>query len=606
VDIFHIAENVHEFQRKCSYIKRAMKTSAQKPVVLTVLIASASSTLLAQANNEAFFRKYFGVNISIPVGVRQQTSGFPSAEKYSQHVHNIGYEESPFRLTSQCGQFTAVDRLWSNTTKWTDLFPIVDELPNNTSIRVGAAVHEYYEKPNGIAQMYDHVEALIKGIAFRGNKTYENAHNIMWSVIPSLQQWNATSDVWNLTPVSCSTQPKFRNFFRPENAALPYIKTNITKFIEQVNFEMGKAGGCVGGTSGNPIYNNTKPFTEKTQIQLGNEPGIGHPGGSSFGPAGSWEDLGRVMGGTMYGQPFGSNFNNGSPLPKNLLTMPAFSFLYEGNPDQDWQNGDQTMNWWNKATPFTPGVNEFLTYASEVNYSPAPWATSVNRRAAHYRAPRMLCVLVDTNNNPILANGKRQLFFERSDSAGVPRRLRWETATEYADRWYEGLVRLIRGIQSMNMNGVGTTVDITECYLANGATGAEKLGSKVDLTKRPSATMPPSPWNHLQGVRWYARLNNLPCSAIPVVAPTRRDVILAIRQKLLNVEATNGNGYLRDTLGLGKIYWWGVYNFHPRQETGLEPGSGFNGDLNAQVTGYDGDIDFMLNLAEIKALMKGI
>ena len=553
---------------------------------------------ISAAQTDAWYAARFGLNAPIP-----DLFGYNSPTDYKNCVYNEGNPAARFNnsvgiMTGSGISAFATGHAWNDSANhgWADTFEITDLMPNNTWIRVPANIQNHFPEPymkNGQANKERNLDAVIKRIMFRGTNLATGL-NVLWNITPGVYPDSSPTDVWSNISVdskgislgaAISTgDPAKRDWWRPYDAFLPYIKTNIQTFVYDVN----DAAAQITRQRTNGTM--TENFISRLAFQMGNEPAAGHPGGSVDGQVGSWDGTGRVLEGTMTGITYKPRIAaiTANQVPTtfgtNPLSMPAFSMFGESVDAYrlNYTKGQLRNIQW--AGSLAPALNEIATYPKEMTGK--SWPTLCGKRALHYNSPifrwrfNATSQYNSTNPGDLLTS-----------SPIDPAKGRWETPQEYAKRWVVELEKQVDLVANLPMPGTAKIVDITECYF----TGAESGGSPFNPgMKFADGTKPNYAALTFDQVRTMSRsYKDNGGVMVPHVQPlpSRESILAAIRVEL----------YTRDTAktltpNLGRIFWWGACWPSPRIETGL-----CNGDYN-EVIGYNSWGDFRLTLSEVKAL----
>ena len=553
---------------------------------------------IASAQTDAWYATRFGFNAPAP-----DLFGSQAANGYKNYVYNEGNPTA--RFNNSAGMMTgagiakaATGRTWNDPAfhGWADTFEMTDLLPKNTWVRVPANIQNHFPNPvnsSGQVNRDRNVSAIVGRIMFRGTNL-SNGLNILWNITPGVFPTETSSDGWaNITtnpsggPIAnaiVTGDPALRDWWRPRDEFLPYLKAQIQTFVWDVN---DAASNITRQRTTGAI---TENFIARMAFQLGNEPAAGHPGGSVNGQVGSWDGVGRVLEGTMSTTDYRPRAANiaANQIPTtfgaNPLTMPAFSMFSESSDAYrlNYTKGQiRTIQW---AGSVAPGINEVATYQKEMTGK--AWAANCGRRALHFNSPifrwkfNANSQYNSTNPNDLLTS---TLI---NPAAG-----RWETPEEYAKRWVAELEKQVDLVSSLPMPGSSKIVDITECYFTTAQSGGITL---VPGMKFADGKLPNYAAMTLDQVRTMSRsYKNVDGVMVPLAQPmpSRESLLIAIRNEL----------YARDTAGtltpnLGKIFWWGAGWPDPRTETGVCI------DDRDNVIGYNPWGDLRLTMSEVKAI----
>lgn len=553
---------------------------------------------VASAQTDAWFASRFGLNAPA-----SDLFGNQSATDYRNFIFHDGkptarWNNSVAVMTGAGVAKATIGRGYNDASNhlWSDLYEITDLLPKNTWVRVTGNLLNHFPDPynaNGHANKDRNIKGIVDRIMFRGTGLTTGL-NILWNITPGVYPNQAAADSWTVldkdpqgtrinNPINTG-DPAKRDWWRPYDAYLPYLKKHVQTFVYDVNDAAAQI------TRQRTTGTMTENFIARMSFQLGNEPAAGHPGGSIDGQVGTWDGVGRVLEGTMSGIDYRprstamTSYQVPSTFGVNSLVMPAFSMFAEGVDAYrlNYVKGQiRNIQW---AGSLSPALNEIATYSKEM--SGKNWPTLCNRRTLHFNSPVFRWKF--NANSPYNSKGPNDLL---TSSLIDPTAGRWETPAEYAKRWVAELEKQVDLVASLPMPGSAKIVDITECYFTVAESGGVPInpGMKLNDGKVPNyAAMT------LDQVRAMSRSYkdvNGQMAPLPQAMPSRESLLAAIRTEL----------YARDsaktlTANLGKIYWWGAYWADPRSEAGLCV------DGNNNAIGYNPWGDLRLTLSEVKAL----
>ena len=572
---------------------RHLSTMKSFSMLALILIGAAAS-----AQTDAWFAARFGLNAPAP-----DLFGYQGPNDYKNFAYNEGKPAARFNnstgiMTGAGIMPSTVGHAWSdpNYHGWADIFEITDLLPKNTWIRVAANLQNHFPdpyNPNGQANKDRNIGAVINRIMFRGTGLTTGL-NVLWNVTPGVFPYTAPTDSWSTITTNPTGQklsanvttgdPAKRDWWRPYDAYLPYLKNNVQTFVYDVNDAAAQI------TRQRTTGTMTENFIGRMGFQMGNEPAAGHPGGSVDGQVGSWDGTGRILEGTMAGLSYKpraaaiSTYQVPASFGTNPLSMPAFSMFGESVDAYrlNYTKGQLRNIQWGGS--MAPGLNEIASYPKEMTGK--SWPTLCGKRSLHFNSPvyrwrfNSAAEYMSKNPSDLLASSL-------IDST----KGRFETPEEYAIRWVNELEKQVDLVANLPMPGTSKVVDVTECYF----TCAESGGSPFNPGMKFANGSSPD-WANLtfDQVRQLSRSYCDRGGAMTPLAqamPTREALLIAIRNELF---ARDTSKVL--TANLGRIYWWGACWPDPRIETGL-----CNGDHN-EVIGYTSWGDFRLTLSEVKAL----
>lgn len=553
----------------------------------------------ASAQTADWYAARFGFNAAAPDLLAPQ-----SASDYKNYGFHDGkpaarWNTSVSLMSAAGAAQTGTGKTWNDPTNylWTDLYEMTDLLPKSTWVRVAANLGNHFPNPynaTGHVNAARNYGAIIQRIMFRGSDL-NNGLNLLWNVTPgvypntgSVDGWsNLTVNPWGskLTLALYTGDPAKRDWWRPDDAFLPYLRNHVQGFVYDVN---DYASNIVRQrTGGGPM---TENFISRMGFQLGNEPAAGHPGGSVDGDVGSWKGVGKILEKTTAGidyqthPAFTASNNVPTTFGTNPLTMPAFSMFSDSSDSYriNYVKGQiRNIQW---AGSWSAGMNEIATYYKEMQGM--NWPTQCGRRALHFNSPVYRWRFNSTSAYS-LQNADALLTSRPFD----PSQGRWETPQEYAKRWVAELTKQVDMVANLPMPGSSQIVDITECYFTGAQSGAVPFDSTYTMTGGGSPNFQSMTFDQ---VRQMARSNwndNKTLTPLQQLPATREQILAAIRTELYNQDMS---GLL--TKNLGRIYWWGAYYADPRLETGL------TSDANNDVNGYNPWADYRLTLSEMKAL----
>lgn len=571
--------------------------------ILTMKSFSMAALLLlgamATAQTDSWYAARFGFNAAAP-----DLYAIQSASDYKNYAFNDGVPTARWNNTTGVMKGSGLvqpvtGKTWSDPTNhlWTDLYEMTDLLPKNTWVRVAGNLLNHFPEPynpKGHANPQRNYQAIIGRIMFRGNDL-SNGLNLLWNITPSVYPTQSTTDSWSTITVNpwggklatpiVTGEPAKRDWWRPQEEFLPFLKNHVQNFVYDVN---DYASNIARQRS--PAGPMTENFIARMGFQMGNEPAAGHPGGSVDGVVGSWTGVGNVLEKTMTGvdfRPYPSYFatnNIPTSFGANPLTMPAFSMFSE-NPDSyriNYVKGQlRNIQWGGNVAP---GLNEIATYYKEMQGM--NWPTMCGRRALHFNSPTYRWRF-----NPSSAYASTNPGDLLTSKPFDPSQGRWETPAEYAKRWVAELSRQVDLVANLPMPGSSKVVDITECYFGGSHSGGVLLDPTYKFGDGTAPNFQNMTFDQIRSMaRSYSSENGVltPLQQLPA---SRESILAAIRTELYNQDMA---GTL--TPNLGRIYWWGGYYADPRLE------AGYITDANNNVTGYNPWGDFRLTLSEIKAL----
>ncbi|MEI8282372.1 MAG: hypothetical protein WCG75_08200 [Armatimonadota bacterium] len=553
---------------------------------------------IATAQTDAWYASRFGFNAPAPDLFKNQTVNDYKNYGFNDGIVGARWNNSPAMLTGAGITQSGTGKSYSDPTchLWTDLYEITDLLPKNTWVRVTGNLANHFPdpyNPSGQVNKERNVNAIVNRIMFRGSG-FTSGLNILWNITPGVYPTEYTNDSWiNLdkdavgaklvNAINTGDSAK-RDWWRPYDVYLPYLKKHVQAFVYDVNDAAAQV------TRSRTTGTMTENFISRMAFQMGNEPAAGHPGGSVDGQVGSWEGTGRVLEGTMAGLDYKPRpaTMTASQVPTtfgtNPLTMPAFSMFAE-NVDAyrlNYVKGQiRNIQW---AGSMSPSLNEIATYSKEMVGK--NWQTQCGRRALHFNSP-----VFRWKFNPNSAYNSTNTNDLLTSSLIDPAAGRWETPAEYAKRWVAELEKQVDLVANLPMPGTAKIVDITECYFRVAESGGIAFNPGTQFADGTSPNYQSMTMDQVRAMsRSYKNVNGV-MVPLPQAMPSRESLLTAIRAEL----------FARDTAktltpNLGKIYWWGGYWADPRREAGLC----IDGDNNA--IGYNPWGDLRLTLSEIKAL----
>ena len=553
---------------------------------------------IASAQTDAWYASRFGLNVPAPdLFANQGQNG------YKNFVYNDGkplarFNNSTGVMTPAGIATVATGRTWGDPLNhgWADIFEMTDLMPKNSWIRVPANIQNHFPNPvntSGQVNRDRNLNAIVGRIMFRGTGL-NNGLNLLWNITPGIYPTMNTTDSWStittdprgapLTNSVSTGDPAKRDWWRPYDEFLPYLKSHVQTMIWDINDAASNI------TRQRTTGTMTENFIARMSFQIGNEPAAGHPGGSINGQVGTWTGLGKVLEGTLATadyKPRAANMSTNqvpASFGTNAVTMPAFSMFSE-SPDAyriNYIKGQLRNIQW--AGSLSPALNEIGSYQKEMTGK--VWPTTCSRRALHFNSP-VFRWKFNVHNQYNLTDTNEMLASTLID----PLRGRWETPAEYAKRWVAELEKQVDLVSSLPMPGSSKIVDITECYFTTAQSGGIAFNPG---TKFADGTSPNYAGMTLDQVRTMSRsfqLYNGALRQLPQAMPSRESLLAAIRTEL----------FARDTAGtltpnLGKIFWWGACWPDPRTE------AGYCVDENDNVNGYNAWGDLRLTLSEIKAI----
>ncbi len=614
----------------------------KRTVLIPFTLSFAALSLAQTQPPDTWVRLHFGLNMLLPGPARG------SATDYAQWPLNPNDPTDPNQLNN-ISKPTSNTGIASNNS-WITPLRIADNLGNDVTISgtTYTALHGDYKfripgyewlfYPNSSGATAAHqgfVYDYINRLAYRGGQRgISDAQNLLINMTPWLGNDANYSSGW--TSLTGAVSVSQRDEWRPVGSGVQSaIGSNISSYIQNVYKYTSYFAACtsINWSTGNlsPSGNASVDFTKrylagtdpyygynerKIMFQLGNEPGIGHPGGSASGPIGSWQGLfdsyNGIFQSVSFAPPAASNFF-GASMPISYAgaeyILPAVSFLADPSDWMEYKGNGGSDYHFNFGHGDTPGENELATCSDELWRSgvSGSWTQNATRRALHFRSPRMLCIQIDGSGNDIYDTWGNKKYVNYIGSG-----CRWETAAEYAARWVTALKKQLKLVQNLPMkssstNAIPTLTDVTELYLSNGSLGCGNIGRQTDGSMIGSISIGSTTLTNLRAAANQRFLDGK--SQYP---PVRVDVIKAISSAMYAEENGNGTKW-RDTYGLGTIYWWGGTASDPRFETGLHhvqqnPTSGaweVSDDTSTQyntATTYVPDEDLRLSLDEIKAI----
>ena len=514
------------------------------------------------ASEAAWIKDHFGLQVEFP------------AHSTAQNYLKVAQPDGTFQTIPSGPTLAYTD---PNCHPWQDAYSILDMLPRGVWIRAATNIWEHFPTANTVVpQDYERFQSAITGrVLYPKLPSTLDGLNLLWVLSPGIPNRNGTSDGWFDSPPS-------RDWFLPAAANRPYLRIQCQNFITAVNnFSVDQAKSTTGGAKV------TTNIVSRIGFQMSNEVGAAHPGGSVFGPTGTWTGIGQVLEDTTNGLQWRpddsySKYLGGGSTWTNPLTLPAFSFLTEARTqafvNYNAQDGTLRSIQWPGAT--VPGLTEIFSYYDEV-FGPTNnfgWAAQCTRRAVHFRAPEIQWVrandgvrieFVDVNANGTFNGG-------------------WETAPNYAKRWVDEACKAIKGYGRLPMPAAMPITDLTECYLTYGELNSVPLDT-TNYTFTTNGVTKTTDQIRADSLQFGSQrnLNGKVYSAPP--PPSRQSIFAAIRDEL----------YSRSTLGtlpanFGRIYWVNGYTPDPRRETGFNSIDPINS--------YNPWDDFRLTTNEIKVL----
>ena len=555
---------------------------------------------IASAQTDAWYASRFGINYPAP-----DLYGYQGQSDYKNYAYNEGKPAARFNNSTAIMKGTgvvqsSVGHTWGDPANhlWGDFFEITDMLPKNSWVRVPANLQNHFPNPvnySGQLNRDRNLNAIVGRIMFRGTDL-SNGLNLLWNVTPGIYpDQNNPIDAWSsistnasggaLTKPITTGDPAKRDWWRPYDEYLPYLKAQVQTFVWDVNDYASNLTKARSG--GAPM---TENFISRIAWQLGNEPAAGHPGGSVNGQVGSWEGLGRVLEGTMsttdYRPRLSNMANNGVPASfgSNTKNLPAFSMFGESVDSYrlNYIKGQLRNIQWGGGV--APALNEIATYPKEM--AGKAWPTICGRRSLHFNSPTYRWKF-NSSNQYSSADPADLLASSLID----PTKGRFETPQEYAKRWVAELEKEVNIVANLPMPGSSNIVDVTECYFTGAESGGVPFNPGMKFTDGTSPDWANLTFDQVRQLSRSYRDNGGSMGPIAQAQATRESLLAAIRDEL----------YARDTAGtlspsLGRIYWWGAGWGDPRMETGL------CNDDNNDVIGYSSYGDFRLTLSEVKAL----
>lgn len=574
-----------------------------KTSLLALVIAIGVPQLVqAQTPTATWYAQRFGLNVSPPpIGNTSGWNRFRNRE--FQEGSRERYNNSRRLTQASMDREAKTERAFSDPDCriWQDMFEVTDSLPAGTWVRTSGLLEEHFYGPatiNNPTQFQRVTDALIGRMMFR-NGNVADSLNIMFNITPSIHPHIGASDAWNNIRVSPTGQalstpiagpaPRDRDWWRPDPVYFPYLRAQLQNFVNFSNEEVIRLA-----RRDSRVNIATFPYSQKLAFQLGNEPGVGHPGGSQFGQVGSWHGLGAVMQGVTANLSWrarpsvvtaqGAN----AKVTNNQLVLPAFSFLTEpANVVKESRVNGRVRNF-NVTGAVSAFFNEVATYGPELNMS---WANQCTRRSVHFRSPTYRWKFNQNDLNNVRNQDTDMLFYGPGDPAWG----RWETPQEYARRWVRELEKVVDAIAALPMSNPTRVVDVTECYLPLGELNYAICDDYLKLPDGNNLNPVGMTVDELREVsRRHSRVGNDLRARLPQqIPPTRTEIIIAIRNEI----------FRRDTVtkdlsrNLGRIYWWGGYTADPMYETGITRNPQTN-----RVWHYNPHQDIQLNLEEVKAL----
>jgi hypothetical protein len=568
----------------------------------TSLIALVSVCAASQAQTPEWYASRFGLCVQAPApsGNAPMTQfripKFMDA-KQGARSHNDPGIMSAQQVALTDGKFAFND---PRCAPWAEMLEVTDKLPANTWLRLESALnHHFYNPFDKVGLQEDRLTQGLVGRLMYRNSNVADTLNLLLVCAPGINAHTGASDSWTRISVDPSGKPlqtavttkppKDRDWWRPEPAMMPYLKSSFQKYVNLVNDAAAVQARQKYGNAGQSLN-----FVQKIGFQIGNEPGTGHPGGSQFAKIGSWDGLGRVNEGFSVGINYGvspavrAQLGIPASFGTNPLTMPAFSFLNE-NANQISGNyvGGKLMNFQNSGA-FSPGVNEVLSYGKEMNGF--KWSQQCGRRALHFRSPVLRWRFFKNDFGMTTGDGRELLHFGPQD----PRWGRWETAAEYAKRWVTDLELGVDMIAGLPMPAATKVVDVTETYFINGDLGAAPFDANMKDSNGANINFANMTLDQVRDAAKTCRVQGGKFSPLlpTQIPPTRKEILVAIRNELYQRDVVQKNL----SKNLGRIFIWSSVSMGCREMTGLNAGN--KGDI----VGYNPWNDFRLNPDEMKAL----
>lgn len=539
------------------YISADMRSLA----IICVLIPSAGFAQ-SSAAVQTWAKDHFGLQMELP------------ARSTAQNFARVALPDGTFIY-----QPSGPSRLYNDPSckPWSDAYAITSFLPKGTWLRVAVNLWEHYPTSTTFGPLdYERFQnAITNKLMFPNLPANADGMNILWILAPGVPVRDSANDGW-------SDNPRTRDWFLPVPANRPPLRQQAQSFITAVNnFATDRVRTAF------PNGTITTNFVSRIGFQIGNEPGAGHPGGSTYKDLGIWTGSGQVLEDTTNGLMFRpdnsyTRYLSGGTSWTNPLNLPAFSFLTESLYDYNvtYKLGTSTPASIQKAGASTPGLTEMFTYYDEV-FGPNKnfgWAAQCNRRSVHFRSPHVQWVQAD---------GLRASSIQFNANSTLNGR--WETAAEYAKRWADEATMVVNGYLRLPMPGNSPIIDFTECYLTYNelnslglwpgnynfktAAGAPKTEDQIRTEALALGSTVTAP-------------NGTTVAATP--PPSRISILAAIRDELYTRTA---QGKLTN---LGRIFWVNGYTPDPRRETGF-----YNTD---PIQFYQPWNDFKLTTNEIKTL----
>jgi hypothetical protein len=553
---------------------------------------------IASAQTDAWYASRFGFNAPAA-----DLFAWQGPTDYKNFAFNDGkpaarWNNSTGVMTGAGIASAGIGRSYSDPAnhQWSDLYEVTGLLPKDTWVRVTGNLFNHFADPvnlSGQANKDRNLKGILERIMFRGTDL-SSGLNILWNITPGVYPGQSTNDSWGVLdkdPMGAQLanavntgDPAKRDWWRPYDAYLPYLKNHVQTFVYDVNDAAAQI------TRQRTTGTMTENFVSRMSFQMGNEPAAGHPGGSVDGQVGSWSGVGKVLEGTMTGIDYkprpAAITANGVPATfgTNSLTMPAFSMFAEAADAYrlNYIKGQMRNIQW--AGSMAPALNELSSYPKEMNGK--TWPTLCNRRSLHFNSPvfrwkfNASSSYNSTNPNDLLTS-----------SLIDPAKGRWETPSEYAKRWVVELEKQVDLVSNLSMPGTSKIVDITECYFTVAESGGIPFIPGMKFSDGTSPNYANMTLDQVRAMSRSYRSVNGAMAPLPQAQPSRESLLTAIRAEL----------FARDTAktltpNLGKIYWWGGYWADPRSEAGLCI------DANNNAIGYNPWGDLRLTLSEIKAL----
>ena len=561
-------------------------------------LALISLGAIAAAQSDAWYASRFGFNAPAPDLFAGQGPSDYKNFGFNDGIPGARWNNSAAMLTGAGIAPAGLGRSYSDPAnhQWADLYEITDLLPAKSWVRVTGNLQNHFPSPfnaSGQVNKERNSNAIVNRIMFRGG-TLAGGLNLLWNITPGVYPTEYGNDPWIkldtdalggrlVNPIDTGDAAK-RDWWRPFDAYLPYLKNSVQTFVYDVNDAAAIA------TRQKTTGTMTENFIARMAFQMGNEPAAGHPGGSVYGQVGSWTGVGKTLEGTMAGinyKPRAATYssqNVPTSFGINPIDMPAFSMFAEGVDAYrlNYVKGQIRNIQWSGS--LSPSLNEIASYPNEMTGK--NWPTLCQRRSLHFNSPTYRWKF-----NPNSAYNSTNTDDLLTSSLIDPSAGRWESPAEYAKRWVSELEKQVDLVSNLPMPGSAKIVDITECYFTVAESGGVPFCPGITFKAGGAPDYKNMTMDQVRTMSRSYKLGDGGMVPLPQAMPSRESLLAAIRAEL----------YARDTAkaltpNLGRIYWWGGYWADPRSEAGLC----IDGNNNA--IGYNPWGDLRLTLSEIKAL----